>query len=150
MDLVSAARQYFAPDYRAAREQFRRACERAAIDAREYANPLQGPHGETLASDVAWVGPPDAAQVAVLVSATHGVEGFPGSAAQIDWLCNAGAGALGDGVAVLLVHAINPYGFAWQRRAVRRSARRVLRRRCADLVAAYARAHRARSPSCRA
>lgn len=116
MDLVSAARQYFAPDYRAAREQFRRACERAAIDVREYPNPLQGPHGETLATDIAWVGPPDAARVAVLVSATHGVEGFPGSAAQIDWLCNAGSGALGDGVAVLLVHAINPYGFAWQRR----------------------------------
>jgi predicted deacylase len=116
MDLVSAARQYFAPDYRAAREQFARACEHVGVAVHEYANPLQGPHGEILATDAAWVGPADAPRVVVLVSATHGVEGFPGSAAQADWLFNAGHGALGEGVSVLLVHAINPYGFAWQRR----------------------------------
>lgn len=116
MDLPSAARRCFPADYREARDRFLRACEAAGHAPRAYPSPLQGPHGEALAADAAWVGPGDAPRVVVLVSATHGVEGFPGSAAQVDWLENAGAGALGAGVAMLLVHAINPYGFAWQRR----------------------------------
>lgn len=116
MDLVSAARRYFAEDYRHAREGFLAACATVGVEARPYANPSQGPHGEALATDVAWVGPEDAPRVVTIVSATHGVEGFPGSAAQADWIENAGAASLPDGVAVCVVHAINPYGFAWQRR----------------------------------
>ena len=115
-DLVNAARRHFAVEYRDARERFLDACARAGVEPRTYENPLQGPHGETLATDAAWLGPDDAARVMVLVSATHGVEGFPGSAAQIDWLEAGGAASLPAGVAALVVHAINPYGFAWQRR----------------------------------
>jgi hypothetical protein len=33
---------------------------RAGVEPRAYENPLQGPHGETLAADAAWVGPDDA------------------------------------------------------------------------------------------
>jgi hypothetical protein len=44
------------------------------------------------------------------------VEGFFGSAAQIEWLRRAKAAPLAPDVAVLHVHAINPYGFAWLRR----------------------------------
>ena len=115
-DLVNAAQRHFALEYRDARERFLDACARAGVEPRTYENPLQGPHGETLATDAAWLGPDDAARVMVLVSATHGVEGFPGSAAQIDWLEAGGEASLPAGVAALVVHAINPYGFAWQRR----------------------------------
>ena len=66
--------------------------------------------------DAAWFGPSDARRVLVLVSATHGVEGFCGSAAQLDWLLDDGPSRLPDGVAALLIHAINPHGFAWLRR----------------------------------
>jgi hypothetical protein len=50
----------------------------------------------------------------VLTSATHGVEGFCGSGAQIALLNDDVLPALLDklGVALLLVHAINPYGFS--------------------------------------
>lgn len=88
--------------------------QRAAL--RAFLQGRKGPAGESLAIDAAWVGPPDAAKVLVLLSGTHGVEGFCGSGAQIDWLDNGGAGGLPGGVAVLLVHALNPYGFAWLRR----------------------------------
>jgi hypothetical protein len=41
------------------------------------------------------------------------VEGYPGTAAQLAWLT---AGARSDDVALLQVHALNPYGYAWTRR----------------------------------
>ena len=51
-----------------------------------------------------------------MVSGTHGVEGFCGSGAQIDWLRRGEAASLPVDVAALMVHAVNPYGFAWLRR----------------------------------
>ena len=51
----------------------------------------------------------------LLVNAgTHGVEAFAGSAIQIGFL--AGGPALPADVRIVLVHAINPHGFAWLRR----------------------------------
>jgi hypothetical protein len=51
-----------------------------------------------------------------MVSGTHGIEGYCGSGAQVDWLRRGEAAQLRPGQAVLLVHALNPYGFAWSRR----------------------------------
>ena len=51
-----------------------------------------------------------------MISATHGAEGFCGSGAQVDWLRRGESSRLPNGVAVLMIHAINPYGFAWLRR----------------------------------
>jgi len=101
----------FSTDYAGARELFLEAASAASV--KSYPHPLRGPNGEALATDVAWLGPDDARCVLVLISATHGVEGFHGSAAQIDWLRH---GTLPDGCALLAVHAINPHGFAWLRR----------------------------------
>jgi hypothetical protein len=44
------------------------------------------------------------------------VEGFCGSGAQVHWLRRAEHRRLPAGVAAMLVHAVNPYGFAWLRR----------------------------------
>jgi hypothetical protein len=49
-----------------------------------------------------------------VVSGTHGVEGFAGSLCQRAWLRD-GVDLPRD-LAVVVVHAINPYGFAWVRR----------------------------------
>lgn len=103
----------FSADYASARAAFLQAAESVDATLSSYPHPLTGPNGEVLATDVAWLGPEDAAHVLVLLSATHGVEGFHGSAVQIDWLKH---GDLPEGVAVLMIHAINPYGFAWLRR----------------------------------
>ena len=114
MGLYRAADGAFAEDYAQARVKFAKACAAAGVDIKSYDNPLAGPQGEALAVDAAWVGPAGARLVLVLVSATHGVEGFCGSGAQSDWL--SGARELPDDTALLLVHAINPHGFAWLRR----------------------------------
>ena len=104
----------FSADYAAARRLFIDRARAAGAELRRYDHPLKGPTGEALATDVAWLGNADAPSVLVLLSATHGVEGFCGSGAQLDFLTY--LPRLPEGVAVLLVHAINPHGFAWLRR----------------------------------
>jgi hypothetical protein len=107
----------FSESYRQARARFLAEAGRAGAALQSYCEPERGPHGEELACDTAWVGPADAANVLLLLSGTHGVEGFCGSAVQSDWL--AGNTALPPDTAALLIHAINPYGFAWLRRVTR-------------------------------
>ena len=106
----------FSADYPEARAKFLEAAAGAGGTLEAIAHPERGPDGGELATDVAWFGPKDAPAVLVMISGTHGVEGFCGSGAQIDWLRRGGAAGLPAGVAVLMIHAVNPYGFAWLRR----------------------------------
>lgn len=109
MDLTVFSRSY--PE---ARAKFLRAAERARAVTGSWAHPLAGPDGGPLATDTARLGPADAPQVLVVLSATHGVEGLAGSGPQVDLLLR--PPPLPSGTAVLLVHAVNPHGFAWLRR----------------------------------
>lgn len=106
----------FSHDYAEARARFLAAAKDAGGSVREYGNPLTGPGGEALATDAAWFGPASADKVLVLQSATHGVEGFTGSGAILDWLHVGCQRHLPEDTAALLIHAINPHGFAWLRR----------------------------------
>ncbi len=106
----------FSADYSEARDKFLAAGMLAGAVMQRYDNPTKGPKGEALSTDIAWLGPADASRVVVTISSTHGVEGFCGSGFQVDWLAHVGASALPAGTAALVVHAINPYGFAWLRR----------------------------------
>jgi hypothetical protein len=105
----------FSDTFPQAREKFRRACRDAAI-LNSFSHPLKGPDGEELATDVAYFGRADAPLLIVSVSGMHGVEGWAGSACQIGWARTGRADALPDNVAVLHIHAINPWGMAWDRR----------------------------------
>jgi hypothetical protein len=116
MNLETATATRFSADYREARSRFCDAAETAGAALRSYRNPNTGPRGEALASDCAWLGPEDAEKVLVVMSGTHGVEGFCGSGVQLDWLAEGNAARLPPDHAALLIHAINPYGFAWIRR----------------------------------
>jgi hypothetical protein len=108
----------FPVDYFEARERFRSAVEQA--DGAWESVPVQprGPLGEELTIDIARLGPETARRLLVLSSGLHGVEGFFGSAAQLHWLTHSPRQRqLPKDVAVLLLHALNPFGFAWLRRA---------------------------------
>ncbi|HKU15702.1 MAG TPA: DUF2817 domain-containing protein [Steroidobacteraceae bacterium] len=104
----------YSDDYQIARGRFIEAA--SAVGARLEHHKLpghKGPDGKDLFMDAAWIGPADADVVVVSVCGTHGAEGFGGSAAQIDWLLTeAPRRNLPKGVAALLVHAVNPFGFA--------------------------------------
>lgn len=111
-------RQAFAPSYARARVQFLEAAAIAGMAIRSHPHPLPGRDGETLALDVALDGPADAQRLLIVSSACHGVEGFCGSGVQVfaahdaEWRQH----ARDAGVAVLYLHALNPYGFSHLRR----------------------------------
>ena len=107
---------YFPRDYREARESFLEASLAAGAAVESIRSPQAGPRGEPLFVDVSLVGPQDAKTVLLLVSGTHGVEGFAGSAIQKGLLREGIAEDLDEDVSVLMVHALNPYGFAHERR----------------------------------
>ncbi|MCY1329860.1 hypothetical protein D9M69_154720 [compost metagenome] len=98
------------------RERFLAAAAAAGARLQEYRHPLRGPCGEVLATDVAVLGDPEAPRVLVALSGTHGVEGFYGSDCQSRWLRELAGRPLPAGVAVVMVHLINPWGTAWGRR----------------------------------
>jgi hypothetical protein len=106
----------FSASYAEARAKFVAAVSRCGGQLDSFKHPERGPDGGDLSTDVAWLGPCDAERVLVTISGTHGVEGFAGSGAQVDWLTRNESARLPSGVAVLLIHAINPHGFAWLRR----------------------------------
>lgn len=114
--MTSADLNPFSGDYAEARSRFLAACAAAGVAVTSFENPRHGPKGEDLAMDAAWFGPTDAGQVLVTISATHGVEGFCGSAIQLDWIAAHRRRSLPPGLAVLHLHALNPHGFAWLRR----------------------------------
>jgi len=103
------------PSYPLARAAFLDAARAAGARCEAFVHPRSGPEGEELAVDVAELGPADADTVVVVVSATHGVEGYCGSALQTLWLTAHAAERPGE-LRVVHIHALNPYGFAWVRR----------------------------------
>lgn len=110
--LLSLARS-FSADYREAREKFLSSLPQARSFV--LAN-FRGPQNEELAVDAGWVGDPEAECVLVMISGTHGPEGFCGAGIQIDWLALLEGASLPDNVALLFIHGLNPHGFAWDRR----------------------------------
>jgi Protein of unknown function (DUF2817) len=76
-----------------------------------------GPNGETLALDFCMIGARQPKHVLMVSCGTHGLEGYVGSAVQhylIDQVLP--TLRLPADTAIVLLHAINPYGFAWGRR----------------------------------
>jgi hypothetical protein len=103
-----------ATDFTEARGRFLDAAGAAGARLTTHDHPARGPAGEALATDVAALGRPDAPARLLVISGTHGVEGFAGSACQELLLRD--RAPVPDDLAVVVVHAINPYGFAWVRR----------------------------------
>src|SRR5690349_18051606 len=99
------AARFFSQSYAEARDKFRTAADRAALDVESHVHPMLGRDGETLAMDVAREGPKDAHAVYVVTSACHGVEGYCGSGVQVAMLEDAAwrRAARDAGVAVLYV-----------------------------------------------
>jgi len=108
---------YFSPDFACARERFRATAQHAGATLTSYGLPdRRGPHDELLTIDVARVGAQRADRALLIISGTHGVEGFCGSGCQVGFLTDRLHEALPDACCAVLVHALNPYGFAWLRR----------------------------------
>jgi len=108
----------FSPDYSHARARFRQML--AERGWRHEAHAISAPgFGEgDLTIDVGRLGAADAASVLIVSSGLHGSEGYFGSAVQLAWLDSLPPSwQPPPGTAVVLLHALNPYGFATIRRA---------------------------------
>lgn len=128
-DLAHAATRSFSASYPNARDRFLAATSGAS---RAYALAVAGPEGGALHTDCCWIGPPDARRVIVILSATHGIEGYCGSGVQVDWLMSDARLLLAEDQAVLLIHGLNAYGFAWDRRVTEEGCD--LNRNCIDFT----------------
>lgn len=113
---MMTAEAYFSVNYAEARAKFGAAAKAAGADLQTFINPKLGPDGGELATDVARIGPQNAERLLIAMSSTHGAEGFCGSGIQTGWLTENLVTKLPAATAVLLIHAINPFGFAWIRR----------------------------------
>jgi hypothetical protein len=118
MSSTNDASTHFSQTYKEARAKFLATVEACGLDPYSHVHPMLGRDGEVLAMDVVLDGPRDAKSLLMISSACHGVEGYCGSGVQIMLLRDAAfrQAAAKAQVAVLYIHALNPYGFSWWRR----------------------------------
>jgi len=107
----------FSGGYGEAREKFVSATRHAKARLYSYGrDDLRGAEGEPLSCDVAVLGPDDAERAAIVITGTHGVECFGPSAILHRWLTFPRSQAeIGD-VKIVLVHALNCWGFSHKTR----------------------------------
>jgi len=116
-ELLSADPSHFPTDYATARRRFLTAAEALGATVSSYPIDVRDHRGGELAVDAAYLGPDAPARVLTVSSGIHGVEGFAGSALQHQLLEGQWAGLdVPADTGLLVVHAINPYGFAELRR----------------------------------
>ena len=106
----------FSPDYFRARERFREACSRKDLDVTNHINPASVKAKAELAVDTIFIGDRSAQKILVITSGFHGVELMCGSGCQTGLIENDHLLTLPEDIAVLLVHAVNPWGAAFLRR----------------------------------
>lgn len=105
----------FSVDYPTARQRLLEAASQLGWNSESLRHQETGPQGEELTTDVVYSNGGDPTKVLLISSGIHGVEGFFGSAVQLALLRQWQASGPPP-VRCVLVHAINPYGFAWRRR----------------------------------
>jgi len=111
---MSAGGDYFSADYSTARSRFRQMVETAGGRLDVLPLEAKSPAGENLSIDIGWFGAENARRLLLHSSGLHGVEGFAGSAIQLQFLDR--LPSVPPETAFVVVHVLNPYGMAWLRR----------------------------------
>ena len=110
-------KDYFSSSYAEARAKFLDAARHAEAELASYRLPdYSGPTDEELVVDVARMRVARARNLLLVISGTHGVEGFAGSGCQVGFFDDQLYEALLPHAGAILIHALNPFGFAWLRR----------------------------------
>jgi hypothetical protein len=103
----------FFDNYADSRAAFLDAARQAGARSASFTHPgATGPDRLPIHIDVAAFGSPAAPSLMLVISGTHGLEGLAGSAAQIALMRSGLLGSLAAQVRVVLVHALNAWGFA--------------------------------------
>jgi hypothetical protein len=113
--MADKAEASFAKDYRDARKAFIAACEHAQGDSIARVHPIAlGPDGKPLFIDSAAFGSREAAKALLVIAGVDGEAGLSGSQI-LTALLDSRTMPL-PGTRLILVHALNPFGFAWGKR----------------------------------
>ena len=111
----SVQSRYFSDSYSQARTRFANMALAKGLTVDSYTFKGTGSEGEKLTMDTIEWGDPASDNVLFIVSGTHGVEGFAGSACQLALLDQVDTLALSN-CRIVLIHAVNPFGFSFLRR----------------------------------
>jgi hypothetical protein len=103
--------------YSEAVERFQQFADASCCTRQTWTLPGQGPCGETLSIDIARWGQATATRWLILTSGLHGTEAPFGSAVQFRLLDDLARREPPCDIGVLMLHALNPFGYAWVRRA---------------------------------
>ena len=108
---------FFSASYSEARQKFLTECNSRSLAIESRLNPhAKGANDEDLFTDIVRIGRPDTTKALLLISGTHGVEGYCGSGAQVGLLRQSSFDDLPSDMSVIMIHALNPYGFSHDRR----------------------------------
>jgi predicted deacylase len=112
-----AQKKYFSTSYFEARKKFANAAKTCRWSVVRHPIAKLHPDGEVLTIDLA-ASDTVARKTLLLSSGLHGVEGYFGSAIQLAVLQAVDQGTLRipPGCRIVMIHALNPYGFAFDRR----------------------------------
>jgi hypothetical protein len=109
--------RFFSENYWEARTRFLEACKTWGATTNSHRQENTPEHMPVdLTVDTARVGPTNATRTLLLISATHGVEGFCGSACQLAFAMSESCNRIRADTSVFFIHALNPFGFAALRR----------------------------------
>ncbi len=116
--MIDAA-AHFSRSYGEARDRFLSAAAARRLQITSTPHPCRGPAGVELALDCVADGDPASPAMLVVSSGTHGVEGYTGAGVQCAWLADDAArnAVTSAGVRTVLLHALNPWGFAHDARS---------------------------------
>ncbi|MBM3344798.1 MAG: DUF2817 domain-containing protein [Betaproteobacteria bacterium] len=115
MILRSNSEDYYSQSYDEARTRFIAAAKAAGAQLNAYPLAAASALGGDLNIDVAQLGAADAPTL-IVSSGVHGIEGFFGSAVQLALLEHLAPARARAGLRLVLIHALNPYGFKHLRR----------------------------------
>jgi len=101
-------------------ERFRWTCHLAGLQWQAHPIDAVGEHGQELTIDVTSYGATNPRRALVVLTGVHGDEGFSSSTLLCDaidrWVRDGADPELPDDAAVLMVHAVNPWGMTYWRR----------------------------------
>lgn len=106
----------FPRDYYEGKKNFLKALKNSSYLHEQYEIGQLGKDGENLTIDIGLRGLKDASRTVVISSGLHGVEGYLGSAIQSNFLNDVVIQSLDNDTNVVIIHALNPFGFSWNRR----------------------------------
>lgn len=107
---------WFPRDYQESRGEFRAVAEQLGGVQESHAIESVGPSGDLLTIDLLTLGDRHASGCLVLSSGLHGLEGPLGAAIQLGAMRRFLQLGVPANVRIVLIHALNPYGVAYQRR----------------------------------